>query len=322
MSTLIIDHRDVRLDYEQQCLIIRQPDLPPRSVPLQGLQRIVCLHGVQLSSTVLGQCQRHAVDFIQVNSRHSDLSFALHARHQHQALRRLVQYRLSQSASATLRLSQLLVSAKLGQALVCLRREDDSPLNLQSRSELCRLRSRLKSANTADQLRGLEGLAQRGLFEYWKGQLSPDLGFTQRQRRPPPDPVNALLSLSFTLMYHEAIRQCLIHGLDSWLGVYHQPAHGRHSLACDLMEPLRPHIEAWVVQRFRSGDFDRRQFSQSAGGCQLGKQGREHYYALWHQQLPGWSARLGRYAAWLARFLNHTGKEPEDAACTLVPDQL
>lgn len=54
MSTLIIDHRAVRLDYEQQCLIIRQPDLPPRSVPLQGLQRIVCLHGVQLSSTVWG----------------------------------------------------------------------------------------------------------------------------------------------------------------------------------------------------------------------------------------------------------------------------
>jgi CRISPR-associated protein Cas1 len=208
------------------------------------------------------------------------------------------------------------------QAFVCLRREDDNPLNQQTQTELRSFRRRLNATDTPDSLRGLVGLAQRTLFGFWKGQLPAALGLIQRQRRPPPDPVNALLSLSFTLLYHEAIRQCLIHGLDTWLGFYHQPVHGRHSMACDLMEPLRGHVEAWVVQRFRSGDFDLRHFTQNAAGCQLGKQGREHYYALWHQQLPGWSARLGRYAAWLARYLKQAVKEPEVVQRALVPDQL
>lgn len=311
MSTLIIDHRGIQLDYEQHCLIIRHAEQPTRSVPLQQLERIVCMHGVVISSSLLGQCQRHAIDFIQVNSRHSELSFALHAAHQHQAQRRPAQYRLSQEQQPALALAQLLISAKIGQALVSLRREEDSTLNHETQIELRQIRRRLRAEQDVDHLRGQEGLAQRRLFAYWRSCLPEQLGFTQRQRRPPPDPVNALLSLSFTLLYHEAIRQCLIHGLDSWLGFYHQPAHGRHSLACDLMEPLRASVEAWVVQRFRAADFDLRHFSHNAQGCQLGKQGRELYYGLWHQQLPNWSARLGRYARWLARHLNtHREAEP------------
>lgn len=310
MSTLIIDQRNIRLDYEQHCLIIRQPEQHPRSIPLCALERIVCLHAVVLTTQLLGQCQRHAIDFIQINSRHTDLSFALHAQHQHQALRRQRQYELSRQHTASQALARLLMSAKLGQSLVYLRREEDSALGRSTCTKLSSLRQELRRALTAESLRGLEGSAQRALFAYWRSCLPVELGFTQRQRRPPPDPVNALLSLSFTLLYHEAIRQCLIHGLDSWLGFYHQSAHGRHSLACDLMEPLRPAVEAWVVQRFRCADFDRRHFSHTAQGCLLGKTGREHFYGLWHQQLPGWSQRLGRYAGWLARHLDR-GQLPE-----------
>lgn len=317
MSTLIIDHRGISLDYEQHCLIIRQPDQPPRSIPLQGLQRILCMHGVQITSSVLSQCQRHAVDFIQLNSRHSDLSFALHANHQHQAIRRLRQYQLSQQPKHALTLARLLISAKIGQALACLRREEDATLASPPHAELSHARRCLRAQTQLDSLRGLEGQAQRALFAYWKHCLPAQLGFTRRQRRPPPDPVNALLSLSFTLLYHEAIRQCLIHGLDSWLGFYHQPAHGRHSLACDLMEPLRPSVEAWVVQRFRGGDFDLRHFSHNLPGCHLGKEGRAHFYELWHLQLPGWSRRRGRYAGWLAR---HISLDEAAAAAETEPD--
>lgn len=115
----------------------------------------------------------------------------------------------------------------------------------------------------------------------------------------------------FTLLHQEAIRQCLRHGLDPWLGFYHCLAPGRMSLACDLMEPLRPLAEAWVVGLFSEGELDRRHFSHKDGSCLLGKAGRELYYGLWHAQLPAWSRRLGRYAQLLARHLDrHDTAEP------------
>ena len=126
MTSLIIDHRDTRLDYDQHCLIIRQPDLPPRSVPLQGLERILCLHNVQLDTRLLAQCQRRGVDFVLLNSRHSDLSLALHANHLQQAERRSRQYALSLDETLALRGSRLLVAIKLHQGRQVLLRERDS----------------------------------------------------------------------------------------------------------------------------------------------------------------------------------------------------
>jgi CRISPR-associated protein Cas1 len=246
------------------------------------------------------------VDFIVVNSRLSENSFALHANHQRQARRRVAQYALCQTVDNSSMLAWRLIRHKLAISIRVLRRQPQSAAQQKALNAARQQTAVLLAPLDIEQLRGHEGSAQRELFRYWQQCLPARLGFTSRQRRPPPDPVNALLSLTFTLAYHEAIRQCLVHGLDPWLGIYHQLAAGRMSLACDLMEPLRPSIEAWVVERFLQGDFDNRHFGHNNGACQLGKAGRELYYQLWHAQLPYWSKRLGRYAALLARHLEQS----------------
>lgn len=304
MTTLIIEHRNVSLDYSRDCILIRQEDHPLRSVPLTRLQRILCMHNVTTSTRLIGHCQRLGVDFIVINGRHSEHSFAVHAQQQHQANRRISQYRLTSSPELASPLAHRLVRHKLAMSLSTLHREPKSDVREQS---LLNIRQQLNASRRSldiDQLRGHEGRAQRELFAHWQQRLPERLGFTRRQRRPPPDPVNALFSLTFTLVYQEAIRQCLMHGLDPWLGIYHQPFAGRMSLACDLMEPLRPLVEAWVVECFCAGEFDLRHFGRQDGVCLLGKAGRERYYTLWHAQLPGWGKRLGRYAALLARHLD------------------
>lgn len=306
MTTLVIDHRNVSLDYEGDCLLIRQPDQPPRSLPLGRLQRILCMHGVNVSTRLIGHCQRLGVDFIVVNSRHSERGFAVHANHLRQASRRVCQYRLTTQPDQALPLARRLIRHKLRVTLGTLRREAASVQLDAAIAAITHQACLVGQCTELAQLLGHEGSAQRSLFEYWRQRLPGELGFVRRQRRPPPDPVNALLSLSFTLLYHESIRQCLIHGLDPWLGVYHQVAAGRLSLACDLMEPLRPLIEVWVVGLFIDNELDRRHFSRREEGCQLGKTGRELYYALWHSQLPAWSRRLARYASLLARHLDAT----------------
>lgn len=175
-----------------------------------------------------------------------------------------------------------------------------------------------REAQNMDSLRGFEGIAQRNLFAHWRSLLPVQLGFEQRRRRPPPDPVNAVLSLSYGLAHHEAIRQCMRSGLDPWLGVYHALTPGRHSLACDLIEPLRPRIEKWVVELFCSGCLDRRHFSTRDGQCLLGKAGRSVYYHEWHAVLPRWTRRLRYYARQLSSHLDslaasrHSGLVPDD----------
>ena len=84
-------------------------------------------------------------------------------------------------------------------------------------------------------LRGREGAAARAYFGGLAGVMPPALQFTGRNRRPPRDPVNACLSLGYTLLHAQAVQACATAGLDPLLGFYHRPAFGRESLASDLI---------------------------------------------------------------------------------------
>jgi CRISP-associated protein Cas1 len=77
----------------------------------------------------------------------------------------------------------------------------------------------------------LEGAAAAMYFEAYQQIFPADFKFNGRHRRPPPDPVNALLSLCYTLIHHEAVNALKMYGLDPMLGFYHQPYYGRDSLA-------------------------------------------------------------------------------------------
>ena len=202
MSTLVLDHRDISLDYEADCLLIRQPLQMPRSIPLARLARILVMHSVHITTRLMGHCQRLGVDLIVLNGRHHEHSFALLASHQRQAARRLRQYQLVTDPASALPVAKRLIEHKIVVSRHCLWREGAAVHWLEG---LAQRRECVRGCTDTAQLRGHEGLAQRELFRFWC-QLAPAaLGFTRRQRRPPPDPVNALLSLSFTLLYQEAV---------------------------------------------------------------------------------------------------------------------
>lgn len=303
MSTLIIDSRDVSLDYESYCLLIRQPEQPLRSVPLARLERILCMCNVTVSTRLIGQCQKLGVDFVALNSRYSSHSFSIYANHAKQAQRRIAQYAWAKEPATSLPLARRLVAHKLMLTRHAIQNTGINDNRALHNTLQQSIRHALRCDNI-EQLRGHEGSAQRHAFEYWRQCLPEQLGFTSRQRRPPPDPVNSLLSLTFTLLHEEAVRQSLVHGLDPWLGVYHCAAPGRLSLACDLMEPLRPAAEAWVVRLFTENKIDKRHFTGIGENCLLSKTGRDLFYPLWQSEQPRWTHRLGRYARLLARHLD------------------
>ncbi len=147
-------------------------------------------------------------------------------------------------------------------------------------------------------------------FEAYFRAFAPSLGATGRNRRPPRDPVNAVLSLSYTMLYSQATAACWAAGLDPALGTLHTLSHGRAALACDLMEPYRPMVDLWVWELFRQGELRSEHFGHDgSGACLLGKAGRTHFYTAWEQQARQYQRRLLRYARAIDKALAHAGAE-------------
>ncbi len=109
--------------------------------------------------------------------------------------------------------------------------------------------------------------------------FAASLRFDGRKRRPPPDPVNACLSLGYTLLHNEAIQASYTAGLDPYIGFYHSVFYGRESLCCDLIELLRCKIDQLIWYLFRERLITADMFSEVNGGVQLNKIGRQLFFA-------------------------------------------
>ena len=104
------------------------------------------------------------------------------------------------------------------------------------------------SAQGIDQLLGIEGWTSKIYFGLYRRAFDPDWDFTKRTRRPPKDPVNAMLSLGYTLMGYAVISALEIVGLDPYLGFFHTEKYGRPALALDLVEEFRtPIVDSLVL---------------------------------------------------------------------------
>ena len=102
--------------------------------------------------------------------------------------------------------------------------------------------------------------------------------FKKRNRRPPRDPVNALLSFGYAMLTKECTTALLAEGLDPWWGFYHKPRHGRPALALDLMEEFRPLVvDSAVVKAINTGMVSKKDFQTTNAGCILNDKGRKAF---------------------------------------------
>jgi CRISPR-associated protein Cas1 len=186
------------------------------------------------------------------------------------------QYRLADDEAASLRFARAIVMAKIRNQRVLLRRNARDDVS-RAVDELGRLAAAAGRASSADLLLGIEGLAARTYFASFGGLLRGpvDFNFESRNRRPPTDPVNALLSFLYSLLVKECLYALLAVGLDPHRGFYHRLRYGRPSLALDLAEEFRPLLADSVVltlvnnRMVDAGDFVRR-----GPACALTAEGR------------------------------------------------
>jgi CRISP-associated protein Cas1 len=146
--------------------------------------------------------------------------------------------------------------------------------------DMDRLIDSVPKAESLQSLLGLEGSAAARYFSQFATMLRPrdfeaKWDFNSRNRRPPRDPVNAMLSFAYALLAKECTVALLSEGLDPYWGFYHQPRHGRPALALDLMEPLRPVIaDSVVITAINTNMVGKKDFETAASGCAMNSAGR------------------------------------------------
>lgn len=161
---------------------------------------------------------------------------------------------------------QRIVSARLHNIWVLLGRFDE----LRAASErvgVDRLAESALQAQTLDELRGLEGAGTRVLFGSLEPLLDPRFHFAQRNRRPPRDPINAMLSFGYTILHAHAASALQAVGLLPWIGLYHESGRSHAALASDLMEEFRYLVELLVLRLTRKQQVKPEDFRTAKSGA-------------------------------------------------------
>lgn len=185
---------------------------------------------------------------------------------------RAAQFEAARDPARCLHFAKQVVAAKVGNQRTLLRR---NAVDLPDRvlDEFAQVLRDVDIAAAMNQLLGNEGNGAAIYFRHFGRMLKPrDLStewdFANRNRRPPRDPINAMLSFAYALLVKELTVAILAEGLDPWWGLYHRPRHGRPALALDLMEEFRPLIaDSAVLSAVNTGMVVAKDFRTTQAGC-------------------------------------------------------
>ncbi len=245
-------------------LIVRTRDEPEAHVRLIDVSHVALVGNVQMSAQAIRSLIARGALLLHFTYG-GWLTAVTSGPNQRNVLLRMAQYRLAGDAKQALALAQAFVWGKIRNQRTLLRRNHrGSPQ--PAVNELARLTRSARRVETVQSLLGVEGTAARVYFSQFQGMLRSDLAFDfqERNRRPPKDPVNALLSFLYALLLKDCVAATIAASLDPYIGFFHQVHYGRPSLALDLAEEFRPLVGDSTVltvinnDMIGAGDFVRR----------------------------------------------------------------
>lgn len=290
MSTLFVDRRDIELEIDAGALVVRDHGARIGTVPLAPITRVFLRGSATLHASVLGELGERGIGVVILSGRKS-LPTLFFGRPHNDARLRVEQIRKSLRLDFCLKRAQGFVTRKLANQhdwLAQLRTQRPQaryPLT-HAMGLISVEQEKIGCVQRQESLLGIEGSAASAYFSGLRAIIPASLNFNGRNRRPPRDPFNALLSLTYTLVQAETAFALHAAGFDPCIGYYHRLSFSRESLACDLMEPLRPIADRFCLQLVSSQTLVADHFSTSSAGCLLGKAGRTRYYHAYEEYAP------------------------------------
>ncbi len=282
----------LRVGKSGEVLQVREKDALRQEIRIREISQLNLMGNIQISTqAVQGLCQADIpICYFSQGGWFYGVTAGMNVKN---VFLRKAQYRLSEEDWFALSFARQLVAGKIRNQRTMLQRNHVEPkaVTLQQMKTMA---ERAEQARTMEELLGIEGNAARLYFGDFAGMIKADedsdipnqfkFDFSQRNRRPPRDAVNALLSYAYSLLAKDCTIACYAVGFDPMLGFYHQPRFGRPSLALDLMEPFRPLIgESVVLSAINNRMVQPKDFVAAGPSVSLmvaGRKGLLHAYEL------------------------------------------
>lgn len=295
LNTLFVLTEDSYLKLEGENVVILREDEQLARYPLHTLEAILYFGYKGASPGLMEACVKRGVQlsFLSPSGR---LLASVYGEERGNVLLRKEQYRVSDDPVRSCRIARNMEAGKAFNARWVLERATrDHPQRVdvdrlkQASAVLFDLLPQIQACETLDVLRGFEGVAAQHYFGAL-GELvlqnEEFFRFTERSRRPPRDPFNALLSFAYSLLAGQCASALTAVGLDSYVGFMHRDRPGRISLALDLMEELRPALaDRFVLSQINSRMIRPEHFVRKESGAWLmTDDGRRAFLSAWQQK--------------------------------------
>ncbi|MCX7924450.1 MAG: type I-C CRISPR-associated endonuclease Cas1c [Fimbriimonadales bacterium] len=278
---ITLEHAHLRLSNEN--LVIEHPDSSLRYVPLHHLEAIVLLGNIQVSSPLIAYCAANGVALVWMDQ-YGRFRGRLEGVESGNVMLRRAQHLALSDPERTLSLAKQFIAGKIQNQIQVLNRhireylQNAAPLE-RAVEQLGRYLEQVPDARTLDDLRGVEGGASRVYFGHFDRLIRVQreaFRFQGRNRRPPQDRTNALLSFLYTVYCQDYCSAAQAAGLDYQVGYLHALRSGRPALALDLMEEMRPaFIDRLALRLINQGQVRADHFeSRGANAVYLNPAGR------------------------------------------------
>jgi CRISPR-associated protein Cas1 len=250
MGIVYLMEQNATVSKEGGRLLVKKEGVVSHTIHLFKLEQVVLFGNIFLTPAAIRHLLKEGIDTAFMTRRGRYLGRLQSALGKNIVLRR-EQFRKMEDEGFCLKTARSIVKGKLYNLRTVLMRLNRQRENLDLDNEILSLRNlipKIDEASSLDTLRGYEGKGSAIYFEgFSKGFLDENLEFPGRVRRPPTDPINALLSLGYTLLLNQVIAAASLVGFDPYFGSLHSLDYGRPSLALDLMEEWRPIIVDTLV---------------------------------------------------------------------------
>lgn len=290
--TVYVTHQGALLRSKGERLRVdRSDEEKPFSISFNRLRQVVVFGRVGVTTPLMQKLLTHGIDLVMLSERGKYFG-RLQGSLASNPFIRDAQYAKARDIAGALDIARRIVAGKIVNMRAALLRgrrrgRSDDPADVLS--FLSRSRSSALKADSLGALLGVEGSASREYFRGFAQLLDHELVFSGRHRRPPPDPVNSLLSFGYSLLIQDVIGAAEASGLDPTMGFLHRPRVGRPSLALDLVEELRPVVVDSVVLRlFNTRALTANHFTTDIGppqSCLLTAEGRAIAVAAYERRM-------------------------------------
>jgi len=286
-EVLVVQTPGAQIGQRGDQLIVTLKGEDVRKIPGQQVRSIYCFGAVQMTAQAVETCLELGIDVSYFSPAGRFLGL-LRGLPVSGVDARRGQYRLFELPGVRLQLAREIIRAKIHNQRVMLMRNGDVPDRVAQL--MAGFRDATESARDMTGLMGIEGSAAALYFEQFESMLKQrdnwKFDWRGRNRRPPRDPVNGLLSFGYSMLAKELTGVCHSVGLDPFLGFMHQPRYGRPALALDLMEEFRPLIaDSVTISLINRGELGPEDFIRSANGTFLNDRGRKPFWEAWFRRL-------------------------------------